>query len=59
MSRTPGSVWRSGPRIGEDTCEVLKNELKLTQVEIDALERNGTVRLSEPSPGKITTPNQH
>jgi crotonobetainyl-CoA:carnitine CoA-transferase CaiB-like acyl-CoA transferase len=59
MSRTPGSVWRSGPRIGEDTCEVLKNELKLTQVEIDALERNGTVRLLEPSPGKITTPNQH
>ena len=59
MSDTPGSVWRSGGRVGEDTCEVLKNELELSQAEIDALERDGTVKSSEPISEPAPSRNQH
>jgi len=50
MSATPGRVWRSGPRLGEDTHEVLMNELELSRAEIEALEREGTVQSSQPTP---------
>ncbi len=56
LSDTPGAVWRSGPRLGEDTDEVLKNELALAQADIDALKRNGTVHGPEPIAGATATP---
>ncbi|GMQ76175.1 MAG: CaiB/BaiF CoA-transferase family protein [Gammaproteobacteria bacterium] len=55
LSDTPGAVWRSGPCLGADTDEVLKNELELAQADIDALKRNGTVHGPEPAPGATAT----
>ncbi|MDA7949307.1 MAG: CoA transferase [Hyphomicrobiaceae bacterium] len=43
LSRTPGSVRRAGPALGEDTRDVLRNELQLSEAEIDRLEQEGTV----------------
>lgn len=43
LSETPGAVWRAGPALGEDTYEILKDELKLSEAEIARLEADGIV----------------
>ncbi len=43
LSQTPGAVWRAGPRIGEDTLAVLRDELALTEQQIQGLQQSGIV----------------
>lgn len=43
LSATPGSVRRTGRRLGEDTRQVLRDELGLDDGDIDRLEAGGTV----------------
>ncbi|MGD9868957.1 MAG: CaiB/BaiF CoA transferase family protein [Hyphomicrobiales bacterium] len=43
LSETPGAVWRAGPALGEDTYEILRDELKLSDGEIARLEKDGIV----------------
>jgi len=50
LSATPGGIWRAGPRLGEDTVEVLRSELGLSEEEISSLEHNGTVHIHAPGP---------
>ena len=43
LSRTPGAVRSPGPRLGEDSYEILGRELKLSTAELDALVASGVV----------------
>ncbi len=43
LSRTPGSLARTGPRVGEHTTEVLEELLGLTQEELNQLEAEGVI----------------
>ncbi|NML43379.1 CoA transferase [Ramlibacter sp. G-1-2-2] len=43
LSRTPGQVVKAGPGVGEDTREVLVQDLGLSAAEVDRLERAGAV----------------
>ena len=43
FSRTPGAIVRSGPEMGEDTREVLRDDLGLGPERIDALAAMGVV----------------
>jgi len=43
LSGSPGSVWRAGPALGEDTHSVLREELQLDDAEIARLEKDGIV----------------
>lgn len=43
MSRTPGRVVKAGPGVGEDTRDVLKNDLSLSDADIDVLVSKGAV----------------
>ncbi len=49
LTRTPGTVRRSGGRVGRDTRAILRNVLEMTDAEIDALKRDGVVS-DEPPP---------
>lgn len=49
LSGTPGSVWRAGAALGEDTRAILRDELQLGDDEIARLESEGTVAAA-PSP---------
>jgi formyl-CoA transferase/CoA:oxalate CoA-transferase len=46
LSETPGSVREAPPRLGEHTKRVLEDDLGLSPRELDALVRNGVVRLA-------------
>ena len=44
MSRTPGRVIKAGPGVGEDTLEVLKDDLSLSDADVDLLVSEGVVQ---------------
>jgi len=44
MSKTPGSVRTPAPKLGEHTCEILKSELNLSDIEIKKLLEEKVVR---------------
>ena len=43
MSRSPGMVWRGGPRLGQDTDEILKTVLGYGDDEIAAFRKKGII----------------
>ncbi|UCD08845.1 MAG: CoA transferase, partial [Dehalococcoidales bacterium] len=43
LSRTPGSVERSSPELGQDTGEILRDLLGLTDDEINELGQSGII----------------
>ena len=43
MSRSPGMVWRGGPRLGQDTDEILKTGLGYGDDEIAAFRKKGII----------------
>jgi crotonobetainyl-CoA:carnitine CoA-transferase CaiB-like acyl-CoA transferase len=43
LSRTPGRIWQTGPRLGEHTAEVLASRLGLDAAQIESLRRDGVV----------------
>lgn len=44
LSGTPGRIWRAGAQCGEDTYDVLRGELNLSQAQVERLEKNATVK---------------
>ena len=48
LSTTPGGVWRTGQRLGQDTMAVLKSELNLSESRLQELEHSGTIRTGIP-----------
>ena len=50
LSRTPGSISKSGGRVGRDTREVLRDVLGLAAEEIERLERNNVIGSKPPEP---------
>ncbi len=48
MSRTPGKIRHTGPRLGEHTEQVLQEWLGLSGEELDALRRSGDTEPSAP-----------
>jgi crotonobetainyl-CoA:carnitine CoA-transferase CaiB-like acyl-CoA transferase len=55
LSTTPGAVWRSGRGLGEDTREVLRDELGVAVEEIVKLEERGTVVAAKDQAEQETT----
>jgi crotonobetainyl-CoA:carnitine CoA-transferase CaiB-like acyl-CoA transferase len=49
LSRTPGRVKNPGPRLGQDTVEVLHDWLGLDDAEVDALLASGTAWTAPPA----------
>jgi len=43
LSRTPGSIRRGAPRLGEHNLEVYSSLLGLSESEIEALRRDGVI----------------
>lgn len=43
LSDSPGAVWRAGPRKGQDTTTILRQDLSLSDDEIADLEKQGVV----------------
>lgn len=43
LSDTPGSIRKTAPDLGEDTCDILKEYADLTDAEIDALKSVGVI----------------
>ncbi|WP_132979323.1 CaiB/BaiF CoA-transferase family protein [Pigmentiphaga sp. D-2] len=48
LSETPGRIMHTGPDLGQDTRQVLAEELQLSPSEIDALVERGIVACGEP-----------
>jgi crotonobetainyl-CoA:carnitine CoA-transferase CaiB-like acyl-CoA transferase len=55
LSGSPGSIWRAGAQCGEDTREVLEDELGLSGEEISQLEQNSIIK----GPEQASTDNKN
>jgi crotonobetainyl-CoA:carnitine CoA-transferase CaiB-like acyl-CoA transferase len=58
LSGTPGEIWRAGAQCGEDTYDVLGEELGLSVDQINQLERNSTVKGPEQKSADVKNKNQ-
>lgn len=58
LSGTPGEIWRVGAQCGEDTYDVLGEELGLSVDQINQLERNSTVKGPEQKSADVKNKNQ-
>jgi formyl-CoA transferase len=47
LSRTPASICTPPPKLGEQTREILEQELNLSSIEIDGLQKEKIIALPE------------
>lgn len=58
LSGTPGEIWRAGAQCGEDTYEVLTQELGFSPDQINQLENSSIIKGSEKERGQIKSKNK-